>query len=142
MNFIKKQAAGAYVTVLTLISTIVSIAAYLVNCKTQYFANLGISGGIVIALLIAAVLEIIYVTGSGREDLKKYFDLIPVICGMILMIALLLLINARVASIATILSFQKNAQTMADMSSAVVAIAACAIAAVFNMIGSFFKVSK
>ena len=93
-------------------------------------------------LSVAAVLEIAYIIGSGRADLKKYFDLIPIISGMILMIAFVLLLNVRVSSIATILSFQKNAQTMADLSSAIAAMAACIIAAILNMAGAFFKVSK
>ena len=142
MNYIKKQAAGFYITLLTLLATVVSIISYLVNCKTQYFANLGISGGIIVLLAVAAVLEIAYIAGSGKADLKKYFELIPIISGMILMIAFVLFLNARVSSIATILSFQKNAQTMADLSSAIVAMAACIIAAILNMTGAFFKVSK
>lgn len=142
MSNIKKKAAGFYITLLTVLATVVSAIFYLVNCNTQYFANLGINGGIVVLLAVAAVLEIAYIIGSGRADLKKYFDLIPIISGMILMIAFVLLLNVRVSSIATILSFQKNAQTMADLSSAIAAMAACIIAAILNMAGAFFKVSK
>lgn len=142
MSNIKKMAAGFYITLLTVLATVVSAIFYLVNCNTQYFANLGINGGIVVLLAVAAVLEIAYIIGSGRADLKKYFDLIPIISGMILMIAFVLLLNVRVSSIATILSFQKNAQTMADLSSAIAAMAACIIAAILNMAGAFFKVSK
>lgn len=142
MSNIKKKAAGFYITLLTVLATVVSAIFYLVNCNTQYFANLGINGGIVVLLAVAAVLEIAYIIGSGRADLKKYFDLIPIISGIILMIAFVLLLNVRVSSIATILSFQKNAQTMADLSSAIAAMAACIIAAILNMAGAFFKVSK
>ena len=142
MSNIKKKAAGFYITLLTVLATVVSAIFYLVNCNTQYFANLGINGGIVVLLAVAAVLEIAYIIGSGRANLKKYFDLIPIISGMILMIAFVLLLNVRVSSIATILSFQKNAQTMADLSSAIAAMAACIIAAILNMAGAFFKVSK
>lgn len=142
MSNIKKMGAGFYITLLTVLATVVSTIFYLVNCKTQYFANIGINVGIVVLLIVAAVLEIAYIIGGSRADLKKYFDLSPIICGMILMIAFVLLLNARVSSIATILSFQKNAQTMADLSSAIVAMAACIIAAILNMAGAFFKVSK
>ena len=117
---LKKQTAGFYISLLTVLTTVISIIFYLINCKTEYFANYG----------------------SNKKEMKKYFEIFPIIGGAVLMIAFVLFLNARVSSIATILSFQKNAQTMSDLSSAIAAMGCCFAAAVFNMIGAFFKVVK
>lgn len=142
MSFIKKQKAGFYITVLTLISMVVSMVFYLINCRTEYFSKTGVSGGIILCLIIAVVLDLAYVICSNRLGQQKCFDIFPIASGMILMIAFVLFLNERVSSIATIMSFQKSAQTMSDLSSAIVAMAACFIAALLNMMGSFFKVLK
>lgn len=139
---LKKQTAGFYISLLTVLTTVISIIFYLINCKTEYFANYGMNGWIVICLIIAAAIEVAYILGSNKKEMKKYFEIFPIIGGAVLMIAFVLFLNARVSSIATILSFQKNAQTMSDLSSAIAAMGCCFAAAVFNMIGAFFKVVK
>ena len=58
------------------------------------------------------------------------------------MAAFALFLVARVSSIATILSFEKNAQTMSDLTSAIVGMVTCFLAAIFNIAGSFCKVVK
>jgi len=45
MNFIKKQAAGFYLTLLAMILGTAGVVFYVINCNTEYFSNLGISWG-------------------------------------------------------------------------------------------------
>ena len=47
MNFIKKQAAGFYLTLLAMILGTAGVVFYVINCNTAYFSNLGISWGVV-----------------------------------------------------------------------------------------------
>ena len=61
---------------------------------------------------------------------------------MTLTVALANFVAARVNGIAAIMTFTNNAQNMKDLSSAVVAIAALAIAMILNMIAAFFAVTK
>ena len=73
---------------------------------------------------------------------NRILDLIPVVSGVLLMVAFMLFISARVAGIASIMSFERNASTMSDMMSAVAGIVLCFLAVIFNIVGSFFKVVK
>lgn len=82
------------------------------------------------------------VIGSDTMGQNRILDLIPVVSGVLLMVAFMLFISARVAGIASIMSFERNASTMSDMMSAVAGIALCFLAVIFNIVGSFFKVVK
>ena len=62
--------------------------------------------------------------------------------GVTITVALAYFIQARVNGIAAIMTFTNNAQNMKDLSSAIVAIAALAIAMILNMVASFFAVHK
>ena len=82
------------------------------------------------------------VIGSNTMGQNRILDLIPVVSGVLLMVAFMLFISARVAGIASIMSFERNASTMSDMMSAVAGIVLCFLAVIFNIVGSFFKVVK
>ena len=43
MEFIKKQSAGFYLSLLTIILAFIGIMLYFGNCKTAYFSNLGMN---------------------------------------------------------------------------------------------------
>ena len=77
---LKKQTAGFYISLLTVLTTVISIIFYLINCKTEYFANYGMNGWIVICLIIAAAIEVAYILGSNKKEMKKYFEIFPSIC--------------------------------------------------------------
>ena len=142
MSFIKKQSTGFYITVLTVILAGVSLISYLINCNTEYFTASGVNAGIVILLAAGIILEAVYIAVSNKMGQKEYFDIIPVLCGVVIILAFVLYLSERVSSIATIMSFEKNAQTISDLSSAIVAMAACLLAAIFNITGSFFRIVK
>ncbi|MBM6801843.1 hypothetical protein H6B07_04010 [Mediterraneibacter glycyrrhizinilyticus] len=142
MSFLKKQSVGFYFIILTVILAVAGTIAYLINCGTDYFSNLGINSGIMVCLIIAIILELVMVIGSNTMGQNRLLDLIPVVSGALLMVAFALFVSARVAGIASIMSFERNASTMSDMMSAVVGIVLCFLAVLFNIVGSFFKVVK
>ena len=122
MNFIKKQAAGFYLMLLALILGTAGIVFYVINCNTAYFSNLGISWGVVGCLVAGVVLEIL-----------------PILAGVLLMAGFVFFVRLRVNSIATILSFERNAQTMADLSSAIIGMGCTLAAVIMTIISSFFR---
>lgn len=142
MSFVKKQSVGFYFMVLTILAAVVGLVFYLINCNTDYFSNLGINAVIVVCLIAAIVLEVVYIIGYSKRGAGVVLDLLPLINGAVLMVAFAMFASARVNSIATILSFERNAQTMADLSSAIVGMVCCLAAVILNIVGSFFKVVK
>ncbi len=142
MEFLKKQAAGFYLALITLIFAIVSIVFYLINCSTSYFQSYGVNGGLIALTVIAIILCIALIIGSELLGSNIYLDILPVITGVCLVIALVTFISIRVDSIASIITFQNNEQTMSDLTSAIVGIGGCLMAVIFNIIASFFRIVK
>ena len=140
MSFIKKQSVGFYFAALAVIAAVVATVFYLINCNTAYFSNLGVNAVIVGCLIVAIVLELVYIIGYNKVGVS--LDVLPLVCGALMMVAFAQFITARVNSIATILSFERNAQTMSDLSSAIIGMICCFVAILLNIIGSYFKVVK
>lgn len=129
MNFIKKQAAGFYLTLLAMILGTAGVVFYVINCNTAYFSNLGISWGVVGCL----------VAGQEKSPELPVLDILPVLAGVLLMAGFVFFVRLRVNSIATILSFERNAQTMADLSSAIIGMGCVLAAVIMTIISSFFR---
>ena len=142
MSFIKKQSVGFYFAALAVIAAVAATVFYLINCNTAYFSNLGVNAVIVGCMVVSILLELVYIIGYNKAGASLVVDVLPVVSGALLMVAFAQFITARVNSIATILSFEKNAQTMSDLSSAIVGMICCFVAILLNIIGSFFKVVK
>lgn len=128
MSFIKKQSVGFYFAALAVIAAVVATVFYLINCNTAYFSNLGVNAVIVGCLIVAIVLELVYIIGYNKVGVSLVMDVLPLVCGALMMVAFAQFITARVNSIATILSFERNAQTMSDLSSAIIGMICCFVA--------------
>ena len=61
------------------------------------------------------------------------------VVGCLLMAGFVFFVRLRVNSIATILSFERNAQTMADLSSAIIGMGCTLAAVIMTIISSFFR---
>lgn len=133
----RKIGIGFILTVLTMIVTAVSLFLYLQNCKTNYFANMGVD-----TTVAAVVLEALMLALSMKQGEKAYLDAIPVVCGILTAVAAIQFIGSRIAGAASIMTFESNAENMADLNNAIVAMACCVIALLLVMISSFFKVVK
>lgn len=138
----RKMGIGFILTVLTMIVTAVSLFLYLRNCKTNYFANMGVNTTVAACLVIAIVLEALMLVLSMKQGEKAWLDVIPVACGVLTAVAAIQFIGSRIAGAASIMTFESNAENMADLNNAIVAMASCVIALVLVMVSSFFKVVK
>lgn len=140
MSNLKKQGAGTYLTALAAIASVVGFAFYMVNCGTNYFKSQGTNPIIIVCALVAIAAQVLYLVLSQKDILAA--DVLPVVSGVTVTVALAYFIQARVNGIAAIMTFTNNAQNMKDLSSAIVGMVALAIAMILNMIASFFAVRK
>lgn len=142
MGFIKKQSAGFYLTALSAVLAVVGIAFYLVNCKTAYFANFGVNAVVVACAVLAVAVQIALIAASQVMGGKKALDVLFIAAAVLLAVAFVTFVGARVASIATIMTFENNASTMADLTSALVGLVCMVLAMVASIAASFCKVVK
>lgn len=142
MKFMKKQSAGFFITLLTVILAGAGIIFYLINCNTAYFANFGVDSKIVTLVIAAIVIELALIIGSEILGTKLVLDILPVLSAVLLVLAFVTFVESRVNSIASIMTFQNNAQTMADLSSAITGMVFLFLAIIFSVITSFFNIVK
>ena len=86
-----------------------------------------------------AALALWLVLGEPKASWK---DILPVLAPVCLIVAALNLVNSRINGIAAIMTFENNAQNMADLQSGIIAIAALIAAAVLAVFTAFFDVKK
>ena len=131
----KKMGAGLVLSVITVLVTVAGLVLYMMNCKTNYFVKTtGTDNTIVACLAVATILEIV--------GAKPVLDIIPVACGVLTAYALIAFVGSRIAAIGSIMTFENNAQNMADLKGAIIGMIVCAVALIFTIISSFFKVVK
>ena len=136
-----KKSAGFFMTILSAAAAAVGAAAYFMNCQTNYFINLGVDPVVMGCAAAAIVLQVVYIAVTQKGH-ALWSDVLAVIPPVLLIIAAITLVGARVGSIASIMTFENNAQNMADLTSAIVGIAACLIAAIAGIAASFFDTVK
>ncbi len=136
----KKLGAGMISSCITLVLAIVGFVAYIINCNTAYFSNLG-KNPIVIATLVIAIVALMAWMTLGKVS-PSWTDIFPIVAPACLFIGGITLLNTRINGMAAIMTFTNNAQNMADMTSAIVAIAAIIVAAIVGIVSAFFDVKK
>lgn len=136
-----KKSAGFFMTVISAAAAVVGAAAYFVNCRTNYFVNLGLNP-VVMGCAVAAILCQVAYLAATRNGHALWSDILAVAAPALLMVAAITLVGARVTGIAAIMTFENNAQNMADLSSAIVGIAGCLIGSVAGIAASFFDTMK
>ena len=138
----KKVGAGLVLSVITALVTVLGLVLYMINCKTNYFINSGVNNAVVACLAVAAILEIVMIVASVKMGAKPVLDIIPVVCGVLTAYALIQFLGSRIAAIGSIMTFENNAQNMADLKGALIGMIVCAVAMICTIISSFFKVVK
>ena len=138
----KKVGAGLVLSVITALVTVLGLVLYMINCKTNYFINSGVNNAVVACLAVAAILEIVMIVASVKMGAKPVLDIIPVVCGVLTAYALIQFLGSRIAAIGSIMTFENNAQNMADLKGAIIGMIVCAVAMICTIISSFFKVVK
>ena len=138
----KNVGAGLVLSVITALVTVLGLVLYMINCKTNYFINSGVNNAVVACLAVAAILEIVMIVASVKMGAKPVLDIIPVVCGVLTAYALIQFLGSRIAAIGSIMTFENNAQNMADLKGAIIGMIVCAVAMMCTIISSFFKVVK
>ena len=138
----KKIGAGLVLSVITALVTVLGLVLYMMNCKTNYFINSGVNNAVVACLAVAAILEIVMIVASVKMGAKPVLDIIPVACGVLTAYALIQFLGSRIAAIGSIMTFENNAQSMADLKGAIIGMIVCTVAMICTIISSFFKVVK
>lgn len=135
MSSTNKKGAGLILSLLTAVAGAVGLGFCIVNAGTDSFRKIGTSP-VVIAIL-ALVLRVVL-----DKKLAIAADAMSVVAGITLVVAAVQFISPRVNTIASIMTFTNNAQTMADLSSAIYGTAALLIAVVLNIIAAFTNVNE
>ena len=135
----KKMGAGLVLSVITALVTVAGLVLYMMNCKTNYFINSGVNNAVVACLAAAAILEIVMIAASMKMGAKPVLDILPVACGVLTAYALIQFISSRIAAIGSIMTFENNAQNMADLKGAILGMIVCAAALICTSISSFVK---
>ncbi len=135
-----KKAVGFYLSAAVLVLSLVALVAYLVNCGTAFaWAVSGVNAWIVILFICAAAISgaVMFMGDKGLLT-----DALIVAAPVALIIGFTLLLGDRVGDIASIFTFQNNAQNMADLTSALVALVVSAVGALVAVVRAFTKTVK
>lgn len=137
----KQNGIGFYTTGLSFVAGVVALVFYMINAKTDYFANLGVSPVVVGCTVVAVVAQLVLLVLS-KQNQPIWMDLAAVAAPVLLMVAFINLTGSRVNGIASIMTFENNAQTMSDLTSAIVSMAALLIACLIGIVSSYFNIRK
>ena len=138
MTSTNKKGAGFILSLLTAIAGVVGLVFCMVNANTDSFRAVGTSPVVIACAVIAIVALVLRVLLDGKQAVAA--DVMSVVAGVTLVVAAAQFISPRVNTIASIMTFTNNAQTMADLSSAIYGTAALLIAVVLNIIAAFTNV--
>ena len=136
-----KKSIGLYLTALSAVAGVAGAIAYGINTGTKYFINLGVNPTVMGCIVVAIVCQVAYLVLS-RKGHKPFSDVLAVLPPVLLIVAVVTLLSIRVNGFAAIMTFENNPQNMADLTSAIVAIAACLVATLVGVLASFFDVVK
>ena len=140
MTSTNKKGAGFILSLLTAVACAVGLGFCIVNAGTDSFRKIGTSPVVIACAVIAIVALVLRILLDGKQAVAA--DVMSVVAGVTLVVAAAQFISPRVNTIASIMSFTNNAQTMADLSSAIYGTAALLIAVVLNIIAAFTNVTK
>ena len=130
MSSTNKKGAGLILSLLTAVAGAVGLG----------FCKIGTSP-VVIGCAVIAILALVLRVVLDKK-LAIAADAMSVVAGITLVVAAVQFISPRVNTIASIMTFTNNAQTMADLSSAIYGTAALLIAVVLNIIAAFTNVNE
>ncbi len=136
-----KKSVGFFMTILSAAASVVGAVAYFMNSRTNYFINLGLDPVVMGCIAAAVLLQVVYIVVTQKGH-QLWSDVLAVLSPALMMVATIILTGTRISPIASIMTFENNAQNMADLTSAIVGIAACLIAVIIGIAASFFDTVK
>ena len=133
--------AGLIITCLAAVAALVGVIAYMVNTGTNYYAKMGVDATVLVLLIVGVVAELLTIV-IGLRGTSIVGDILPIVGSVLLTAGAVMLLNARVANLAAVFTFENSAANMADTTSCIVAIAACVAAMLVSILASFFDITK
>lgn len=140
MSSTNKKGAGFILSILTAVAGVIGLVFTLVNANTDSFRKIGTSPVVIACAVIGIAALVLRILLDSKQAMAA--DAMSVIAGVTLVVAAAQFISPRVNTIASIITFTNNAQTMADLSSCIYGTAALLIAVVLNIIAAFTSVNK
>lgn len=132
---------GLIITCLAAVAALVGVIAYMINTGTNYYAKMGVDTTVLILLIVGVVAELLTIV-LGLKGSSLVGDILPIVGSVLLTAGAVMLLNARVANLAAVFTFENSAANMADTTSCIVAIAACVVAMLVSILASFFDITK
>lgn len=156
LDFIKKQRIGNWITLVTLILTIVSFIIYGVNCNSVGYFKGNVSTVVIllsiftlIILIAACVLPQLKMKEMVGKILSILTDILRIAAPVMLFASMLLFIGSRIEGLAYIFFSDKNVlaevQTPENLSSANSAITGFifyGISAIIALVATFFSANR
>lgn len=147
MKALKNLSLGFYVGVLAFIVEVVALVFYFINQGTVTFGNLPLNMVTVVGGVIALAIQLlILVLGQLRASNKTGVGVLPdlayVVEAVLIVWGATVFFADRINLFSSVMTFNRNAQSLADMNSALYGIGAMFAAAVLVILSSFMRVSK
>lgn len=147
--FFKKQGAGFYFSVLSVLVGIAAVILYVVNSGHSYFDTGTLNSLIVFLSVLAIGLEVVVIVGSEFKRANRIDDVVIdvlIIAVIALMtLAFMFFVNDRVYSIAIVLGSDLeagNASATEAIYQAIVGFVLYAVSIIFGIVAAFFNIRK
>lgn len=147
MKALKNLSLGFYVGVLAFIVEVVALVFYFINQGTVTFGNLPLNmvtvvGGVIALAIQLLILVLGQLRASNKTDVGVLLDLAYVVEAVLIVWGATVFFADRINLFSSVMTFNRNAQSLADMNSALYGIGAMFAAAVLVILSSFMRVSK
>lgn len=147
MKALKNLSLGFYVGVLAFIVEVVALVFYFINQGTVTFGNLPLNmvtvvGGVIALAIQLLILVLGQLRASNKTGVGVLLDLAYVVEAVLIVWGTTVFFADRINLFSSVMTFNRNAQSLADMNSALYGIGAMFAAAVLVILSSFMRVSK
>lgn len=139
---LKQERSLIIFTLSSLILAIVSFVLYFINCNRDYYINDGIDKAVVIftaAALISLTLRLLMIVFLKNELLKNLSFILKVVFIAFMTISFMRIVNERLLSITSIMTFDKNEYNLADMRTSLFTLGFYLISSLFATITTCFE---
>lgn len=136
----RKISLGLILTAASAVLAVVGLVFYMTNTKTTYFSALGVDTAIVGCVVAAIACQVVSII-VGMKGTPMWADILPVAASVLLVAGVMTFAASRINGIAAIMTFENNAQNMADMQSAINGMVVLAVAVAVSWLAAFFDVT-
>ena len=147
MKALEEFVSRFYVGVLAFIVEVVALVFYFINQGTVTFGNLPLNmvtvvGGVIALAIQLLILVLGQLRASNKTGVGVLLDLAYVAEAVLIVWGATVFFADRINLFSSVMTFNRNAQSLADMNSALYGIGAMFAAAVLVILSSFMRVSK